>query len=192
MLFKRNKKDNAQNISMPVNEEEILENEDGGAEATEAQEGPSAPDEKVMQLERELQEAKDQTLRRTAEMDNMRRRFNQEREVLIFEGNKRLIMDLLPIIDDLERTLVHADKDAFRDGVELVYRNFLKVLERYGVKSMEVVGKPFDVHAHDALMEEPSTETPPGTVTKEIQKGYMMNDTILRHAKVIVSKAHDA
>lgn len=151
----------------------------------------SSVGDRIVDLERELQEAKEQSLRRTAEMDNMRRRFNQERDILIFEGNKRLLTDLLPVVDDLERTLAHAEKGKLTEGVELVYRNFLKVMERYGVKPMEAVGKPFDVHAHDALMEEAS-EGEPGIVLKEIQKGYMLNDAVLRHAKVIVSKAPDA
>lgn len=147
---------------------------------------------RIVELERELQDARDQTLRRTAEMDNMRRRFNQERETLIFEGNKRLLTDLLAVVDDLERTLQHAEKSKLTEGVELVYRNFLKVMERYGVKPMDVVGKPFDVHAHDALMEEASADVAPDTVLKEIQKGYLLNDSVLRHAKVIVSKSVDA
>jgi molecular chaperone GrpE len=158
----------------------------------EPQETTSSPGDRIVDLERELQEVKEQSLRRTAEMDNMRRRFNQERDILIFEGNKRLLTELLPVVDDLERTLAHAEKGKLTEGVELVYRNFLKVMERYGVKPMEVVGKPFDVHAHDALMEEASTDAEPGIVLKEIQKGYMLNDAVLRHAKVIVSKSPDA
>ena len=157
-----------------------------------SQEETSSPGDRIVELERELQDAKEQSLRRTAEMDNMRRRFNQEREILIFEGNKRLLTDMLAVVDDLERTLQHAEKGKLTEGVELVYRNFLKVMERYGVKPMDVVGKPFDVHAHDALMEEVSTDAEPGIVLKEIQKGYMLNESVLRHAKVIVSKAPDA
>ncbi len=158
----------------------------------ESDETTSSVGDRIVELERELQEAKEQSLRRTAEMDNMRRRFNQEREVLIFEGNKRLLTEMLSVVDDLERTLQHSEKGKLTEGVELVYRNFLKVMDRYGVKPMEVVGKTFDVHAHDALMEEVSTDVEPGIVIKEIQKGYMLNDAVLRHAKVIVSKAPDA
>lgn len=146
----------------------------------------------VMTLERELQDARDLALRRTAELDNMRRRFNQERDILIFEGNKRLLTELLPVLDDLERTLQHAEKNPFTEGVELVYKNFVRLLERYGVRPMETVGKPFDVHSHDALMEEVNAEVEPGIITKEIQRGYMLNDTVLRHAKVIVAKQPDA
>ena len=146
--------------------------------------------EKIAELQDALTDARDQSLRRTAEMDNMRRRFNQEREQLIFESNKRLIQDLLPTLDDMERTLQHpnASKDAVLQGMELIHKNFATLLERYGLTEMETVGEPFDVHAHDALMEEARADVEPGTIIREIQKGYKLNDNILRHAKVIVAK----
>ena len=78
-----------------------------------------------------------------------------------------------------------------KEGVELVYKNFLKTLERYGVRAMQTIGEHFDVHLHDALMEEATHNAAPGTITKEIQKGYLMNDAVLRHAKVIVAKEPD-
>ncbi|HET6510575.1 MAG TPA: nucleotide exchange factor GrpE [Candidatus Kapabacteria bacterium] len=177
---------------MTTNKEELANDQTGSNENDEQLEETSSAGDRIVELERELQEAREQSLRRTAEMDNMRRRFNQEREVLIFEGNKRLLTELLPVVDDLERTLQHAEKGKLTEGVELVYKGFLKTLDRYGVKPMDVIGKPFDVHAHDALMEEATTDSEPGIVLKEIQKGYMLNDSVLRHAKVIVSKAPDA
>jgi molecular chaperone GrpE len=148
-------------------------------------------EERVAELEQMLSETRDQLLRRTAEMDNMRRRHQQEREQLIFEGNRRLIQDLLGVVDDLERTLEHAseEKDPMKQGIELVLKNFLKTLERYGVRPMQTIGEEFDPMKHDALMEEPRTDVAPGTVTREIQRGYMLNDTVLRHAKVFVAKA---
>jgi molecular chaperone GrpE len=161
----------------------------GGEESV----GASEEAERIETLESALRDAREQTLRRTAEMENMRRRFNQEREQLIYESNKRLITDLLPSLDDIERTLLHAgsEKGAVAEGLELVHKNFLKTLERYGLRHMETIGKAFDVHLHDALMEEVRDDVEPGIVTKEIQKGYMLNETVLRHAKVIVSKEAD-
>jgi molecular chaperone GrpE len=156
--------------------------------------GIEASEQKIAELEQSLQEAKEQTLRRTAEMENMRRRFQQEREVLIFEGNKRLLTDLLSTLDDLERTLEHArksDAPSLVEGLDLVHKNFLKLLERYGVKPMETVGKEFDVHLHDALMEEVRDDVEPGTITNEVQRGYMLNENVLRHAKVIVAKKQE-
>ncbi len=164
---------------------EVKHNEESSEERTQML------DEKIAEVERALEETRDQLLRRTAELDNMRRRHLQEREQLIFEGNKRLISDLLGVVDDLERTLEHAseEKDPMTQGIELVHKSFLKTLERYGVKPMQTVGDPFDPMKHDALMEEPRTDMAPGLVTREIQRGYMLNDTVLRHAKVFVSKS---
>jgi len=145
------------------------------------------------ELDRQLAELRDQLLRRTAEVDNMRRRHNEEREQLIYESNRRLIADLLPTLDDLERTIEHAkgQHESIIQGVELIHRNFLKVLERYGLEAMDVVGKPFDVHAHDALMQEVRDDVEPGTVLKEIQRGYTLHGSVVRHAKVIVAKSAD-
>jgi molecular chaperone GrpE len=147
---------------------------------------------RIAELERELGEARETILRRTAEVENMRRRHQQERMQLIFEANKKLIEELLPTLDDLERTLSHIrpeEENPFAQGLQLVHKNFIKVLERYGVKPIESAGKPFDVSLHDALMEEPRTDVAPGTITTEVMKGYMLNDSVLRHAKVVVAKA---
>lgn len=150
-----------------------------------------SPEDRIAALEAEVAEANDMLLRRTAELENMRRRHQNERTQLIFEANKRLITELLPTIDDLERTLSFVkpeERNPLTDGVELMYKNFLKVLEQHNVKPIESVGQPFDVHLHDALMEEVRTDVEPGTITTEVQKGYHMHDTVLRHAKVIVAK----
>ncbi len=154
-------------------------------------------DDKIAEVERTLDSTRDQLLRRTAELENMRRRHQQEREQLIYDANKRLIMDLFGIIDDLERTIEHASeskdalsaKDPMTQGVELIYKSFLKMLERYGVRPMQTVGEAFDPMKHDALLEEPRSDIAPGMVTREIQQGYFLHDAILRHAKVFVSKA---
>jgi molecular chaperone GrpE len=172
--------------------EEIMFEKNDKSEANE-----DLVDEKIVEIERTLDATRDQLLRRTAELENMRRRHQQEREQLTFDANKRLIIDLLGIIDDLERTIEHATEskdgssinDPLKQGVELIYKNFLKTLERYGVHPMQTVGEPFDPMKHDALLEEPRDDIAAGLVTREIQRGYMLHDTILRHAKVFVSKA---
>ncbi len=151
----------------------------------------SSVEEKIAEIEQMLGTTRDQLLRRTAELENMRRRHQQEREQLTFEANKRLILDLLGIADDLERTIEHASEsnDPLAQGIELIYKSFLKTLERYGVRPMQTVDEPFDPMKHDALLEEPRDDVAPGLVTREIQRGYLLNDAILRHAKVFVSKA---
>jgi molecular chaperone GrpE len=156
-----------------------------------------AVEEKIVEIERMLETTRDQLLRRTAELENMRRRHQQEREQLIFDANKRLMLDLLGNVDDLERIIEHAsesddrssEKDPMTQGIQLIYKNVLKTLERYGVHPMQTVGEAFDPMKHDALLEEPREDVAPGTVTREIQRGYLLNENILRHAKVFVSKA---
>ena len=146
------------------------------------------------ELEAELAQANDMLLRRTAEIENMRRRHDQERIQLIFEANKRLVTELLPTVDDLERTLSFVTPEEhtkITEGIELVYKNFLKILEKHNVKTIEAVGQPFDHNLHDALMEQVDPNLEPGTIITEVQKGYTMNETVLRHSKVIVAKAPD-
>jgi molecular chaperone GrpE len=175
-MFKKKEKD--------MNEEILSEKEISDEQQDER-------DIRILQLQTELEQAKDQLLRRTAEMDNMRRRHQSESVQLIFEANKRLISELLATIDDLERTLTVIKPDehnALTEGIELVYKNFQKILQKNNVKPFESIGKIFDVHLHDALMEETRDDVEPGTITNEVQKGYMMGDQVLRHAKVIVAK----
>lgn len=104
-----------------------------------------------------------------------------------------LIIDLLPVLDDFERSLKHSreskDFDSLLRGIELIYQKFFKVLEGRGVKSFETVGKEFDVNVHDALMQVPQSDVPPHTVIEEVDKGYTLNEKVIRHAKVIVSAA---
>jgi len=97
------------------------------------------------------------------------------------------------VLDDFERSLKHSkeikDNDAHIRGVELIYQKLVKVLEGRGVKSFETVGKEFNVDYHDALLQVVREDVPPHTVVEEVEKGYMLNDRVIRHAKVIVSAA---
>jgi molecular chaperone GrpE len=150
-------------------------------------------DEQIASIEKDLQDARDQLLRRTAEMENMRRRHQQEREQWILESNRNLILALLPTLDDLERTLEHAAEaqDPLTQGIELVHKNLIKTLERFGVRPMLVVGQQFDPQQHDALMQEARNDAEPGSITREIQKGYMLGEKVLRHAKVFVAQEQE-
>jgi molecular chaperone GrpE len=106
-------------------------------------------------------------------------------------ANEGLIQAIIPIVDDLERSLKAGkesqDFGAFYKGVEMIAQKMMKVLESQGVKSFDTVGTPFDVLLHDALMQLPRTDVPPSTVLEEVQKGYSMHDKVIRHARVIVS-----
>lgn len=134
---------------------------------------------------------RDQLLRKAAEFENYKRRTEAEFAALIAGANEGLLLSLLPVIDDLDRSLA-ADKEsrnpeAFVAGIEMIRTKFLKILERNGVTPFESIGKPFSVEYHDALLQVPRTDVDPHTVVQEVEPGYMVRDKVLRHAKVIVS-----
>lgn len=147
--------------------------------------------EKVADLEKQSAAYKDQLLRKAAEFDNYKRR--TEADTLNFAkfASENIITQLLPILDDLSRSLKSGkeklESDPFYKGVELIYTKFVKILETQGLKAMETVGKEFNVDYHDALMQVPKSDVPPHTILEEIEKGYMLFDKVIRHAKVIVS-----
>lgn len=143
------------------------------------------------ELQKEVEKYKDLLLRKAAEFENYKRRVEQESTTLVKYANEELLLELLPVLDDFERSLAHSKEskeyEALVKGIELIYQKFLKVLEANGVKTFESVGKPFDVQYHDALMQVPRSDVPPFTVIQEVEKGYMLHDKVLRHAKVVVS-----
>ena len=162
---------------------------------------------KIAELENNLAQFKDQLLRKAAEFENYKKRVENDFASIVKFSNEDLILKLLPVLDDFERSLKAAggpepgagarasgaaaiepaQESSFRRGVELIYTKFRKILETQGVRPMDVVGKPFDPHMHDALLQVPRTDVPPHTVVEEVDKGYLLNDKVLRHAKVIVS-----
>jgi len=142
-------------------------------------------------LKKERDELRDQVLRKTAEVENIRRRALKEKQELIDYANERLLGNLVHVLDDLYTALEAAKKskdyDALLKGIEMVYTKAEKAFEAAGVKPItDHVGKPFDVNYHEALMHMPS-EAPEGHVVQEVQRGYMLRDKVLRHAKVITS-----
>jgi len=143
------------------------------------------------ELQKQVHQYKDMLLRKAAEFDNFKRRMENETANVVRFATESLIDDLLPVLDDFERSLKHGkeskESDALLKGVELIYLKLVKVLEGRGVKAFETVGKEFSVDYHDALMQMPREDLPPHTVIEEVEKGYMLNDKVIRHAKVVVS-----
>lgn len=158
--------------------------------AANAQQEEGSVEEKIAALEAENQQLRDRALRSVAELENVRRRSQQERQQTVEYANEQLLRQLLPILDDFERSLQAGasahDFDSFFKGVELIFGNIQKLLERLGVRRMETVGKPFDVHLHEALLRQPSDQ-PEDAVVADVEPGYTYHDRVLRHAKVIVS-----
>jgi len=147
---------------------------------------------KLDKAKKEIESLKDQLLRRTAEIDNMRKRTEREVARIIRSANRDLIRDILSVVDDLERSLeASKNKSAeheLLEGVELIHQKLMSVFSRYGLTPIESVGQPFDVEKHEALMQVEKSDVPSGTVVEEYEKGYMLNGEVLRHAKVVVSK----
>ena len=134
----------------------------------------------------------DSYLRSQAEMENMKKRFQKDKQDLIKYGNETLTKQLLPVADNLEKALDHSEDEnsieALREGVDLTLKGLMNVLEKAGVEVVEAVGAPFDPNFHEAVSEQADGRAAPGTVLKELQKGYLLNQRLIRPAMVIVNK----
>ncbi len=148
---------------------------------------------RLAEAQNSIDALKEQLLRRAAEFENYKRRTREEQQALVKYGNEGLVLELLAVLDDFERSMragkEHPDFDSFYAGVELVQTKLLKTLEARGLKRMKAAGLPFDVDYHDALLQVPSTEVEPGTILDEIEPGYMLHERVIRHAKVTVASA---
>lgn len=153
---------------------------------------------RIEQLEAELAQMQDKFLRTAAELQNYRRRVEQEKQQLLEIGKALVLRPLLEVLDDLERSLeavrqagmqdASAAYQQLREGIELVYQKFLTELHRLGVQPIEAQGQPFDPELHEAVMQQPASESmAPGTVLQEVQKGYRLGERVLRHSQVIVA-----
>lgn len=149
-------------------------------------------EEKLKSAEQEIVNYKDRLLRKAAEFENYKRRVENDQFNLFKYAAESFIIKLLPVVDDFERSLVHIkdakDVDSIKDGIKLVYDKLMKMLEDQGVKPIEAVGKPFDVHYHEAIMQIKADDAEPNTVIEEFLKGYIYKDRVIRHTKVAVSE----
>ena len=135
-----------------------------------------------------LKELTETTQRLQAEFENYKKRVENERTVFARCANQDLIKKLLPFIDDFELALKNCRaKDDFYKGIELIYSHLIEALQSQGLKQIESKGKKFDPYYHQALMAEES-DTEENTILEEMQKGYMLNDKVIRHSKVKVAK----
>ncbi len=147
-------------------------------------------DEQVEQQEdAAADEVDDRLLRLAADFENYKKRAARERDEYVTFANERLIKELLPVLDDLERALQAAtehEEAKLEEGVELVHRSLASLLARNGVKEISTEGK-FDPHVHEALLSQPS-DAEQGSVVDVVQKGYTIGDRVVRPARVIVSE----
>ena len=144
-------------------------------------------------LEKELQETKDKYLRLVAEFDNYKKRISRERLELIQTANKEVIISLLDVLDDCDRAArqmeTNNDIETLKEGITLVFNKLKNTLYAQGLREMESLHAEFDTDLHDAITEVPApSEDLKGKVLDNVQKGYYLNDKIIRHAKVVVGK----
>lgn len=151
------------------------------------------PEEKIAALQAELEKSQKEYLFLMAEFDNYRKRTVKEKAELIKNGGEKAMLGLLPVIDDFERAIDAIDKssdvEGLKEGVDLIYNKFMKYLESQQVKPMESTGTDFDADIYEAVTTFPAPdESMKGKVIDTVQKGYTINEKVLRHAKVVVGQ----
>ena len=205
-FYKNNKHNNMNPKEKENNQEEELkaqsapkggDEETAGQEASQENEAPLTEEEKLAQeLEKtkeQIEEQKDKYLRLSAEFDNYRKRTMKEKAELILNGGEKSISSILPIVDDFERALKNmetaTDVAAVKEGVELIYNKFMAILGQNGVKVIETKEQPLDTDYHEAIAVIPApNETLKGKILDCVQNGYVLNDKVIRHAKVVVGE----
>ena len=172
-----------------------------GIEPDAAPENETAAPETVVELSleeqlaakaKEAHENWDRFLRERADLENYRKRVNREKEELLKYGNKSLIEEILPIVDNLERALEHASDDGMApvvEGIRMTHSMLMGALKKFGVTPIETTGATFDSAFHQAMSQVPSDDYPPNTVVQEFQKGYLLKERLLRPAMVTVATA---
>ena len=146
---------------------------------------------KLEEKTKEAEENYARLLRLAADMENLKKRQERERADLLQFANENLVKELLPVVDNLERALDHGRQlkapKALLEGIEMVHHGFLKALDRFGVTAHDSLGQQFDPAFHNAMMQEEAPNAPDGSVIKELQKGYLMHQRLLRPAMVVVA-----
>ena len=205
-FYKNNKHNNMNPKEKENNQEEELktqatpnecDEETVGQETSQENEAPLTEEEKLAQeLEKaneQIEEQKDKYLRLSAEFDNYRKRTMKEKAELILNGGEKSISSILPIVDDFERALKNmetaTDVAAVKEGVKLIYNKFMSVLGQNGVKVIETKEQPLDTDYHEAIAVIPApNEALKGKILDCVQTGYILNDKVIRHAKVVVGE----
>lgn len=187
-----NKENNIQENESIIQPNEEITEKDNFQQTKSLEEQVKLLEEKVRSLETEVENYKDKFLRKAAEFENFKRRNENDQLNLIKYAAESFIIKLLPIVDDFERSLVHIkdakDFESIKNGISLVYDKLMKVLIEQGVKPIQAIGKPFDVHYHEAIMQKKVDNVEPHTIVEEFEKGYIYKDRVIRHSKVAVSE----
>ena len=182
------------NTTQQENEVEVNVNNDAKAEAAkEATEDGKQPtiEEQLESAQKQLEEMKDQYLRKAAEFENYRKRTLKEKSELILNGSESAVKAILPVLDDFERAMADKTEDAkaIKEGMQLIFNKFMKTLKALGVEKIDTADKDFDVDFHEAVAMVPGMgDDKKGKVIDCVQTGYKLNDKVIRHAKVAVGQ----
>lgn len=173
--------------------DDIAANEQQPAQGEVEQQGAASADVDLSALQEELNTARDQALRTQAEMQNLRRRVERDVENAHKYGMEKLIGELLPVVDNLERAIAAMESDsgdhsAIAEGVQLTLKSFHDVLARFKVEAVEPHGQPFDPELHQAMSMVPNPDVEPNSVIEVFQKGYTLHGRLVRPAMVVVAK----
>lgn len=180
-----------------VRDEEILEETTNGQDREVNEdnltEGTTVHENELNDLQNKYDELNNSFLRLHAEFDNFRKRTLKEKAELIRSGGERVLLDIITLVDDFERALaiLHdvEDKDAMLEGMDLIYSKFISFLTQHGIKEIVTIGQPFDAERFEAVTTIPATDaSEKGLIVDCIQKGYEMNEKIIRFPKVIVGE----
>jgi molecular chaperone GrpE len=186
---KKNMKENESDSAIDNTEE--TSGATGNEQELELTDASTEQKDKVAGLEAELSAAKDKYLRLGADFENYKKRVTKERIEMIKMAGSDVLISILPVIDDLERALKStndaADVKSVKEGINLIFNKIKSITESRELKPMESIGKEFDPDLHDAIANIPApSKDMKGKVIEEIEKGYYLNDKVIRHAKVIV------
>ena len=189
----KNTQKETENSDIQGDQETDSPSDSESSEDVKEDDNPEVCEEESDKLRSELDEYKDKYLRLMAEFDNYRKRVLKEKSELILNGGEKVISSILPVLDDIERAeesmTTIEDSKSFQEGVSLIFEKLKTILEKNGLKKMDTVGEPFNVDFHEAIAMVPGQpDELRGKVIDSVQTGYLLNDKVLRHAKVAVAE----
>lgn len=190
MSQEEKEKEQEQNIAPETNEEPKGDSEHAKHERKRRHERHrDESDQKVQEMGEKLAEMNDKYVRLYSEYENYRKRTNMEKADLIMNGGKEMIKAVLPVVDDMERALqAMDDSEGAKEGITLIYNKLMTILSQKGLKPIEAKGQKFDENLHEAVTQFPAAEeSQKGCVVDVVEKGYYLNEKVLRYAKVVVA-----
>jgi molecular chaperone GrpE len=197
-MSKQEEKNEAENNDEKPDEQAqaAADNAENGAPKDGETAAELTPEEKITGLEAQIADLHDQLLRKAADFENFRKRNNQDKQNAIEYANQSLLLDIIPVIDDMERAIqageASSDTKAFLEGVKMIEKRLTSQLEtKWGLKRFTSEGEPFDPNRHEALMVEKAPDITEAVVKEDLSRGYLLKDRVIRTSKVKVLMPED-